>query len=82
MEGIAYKTVKWATNNDLYPVTARLYYIHELIVARKFNSRFSAQICPVIVHRNMVKYKEDENNVFAVGTGGRYKFTNRFAIIA
>jgi hypothetical protein len=36
---------------------------------------------PTFVHRNLVDFDE-ENNVFAMGIGGRYKFARRVALTA
>lgn len=71
-EGMYYKSLKWANTELDYPETARLYYVHEIYIARKFGENFSAQIVPVLVHRNMVKTNEEQNSVPAVGLGGVY----------
>lgn len=81
LEGVAVKTLEW-TNKDVdYPFTGRLYYIHELFISRKINDRLSLQLSPVIIHRNMVKTRQDQNTVGAIGFGGRYKITNRFTTV-
>jgi hypothetical protein len=56
---------------------SRLTYTHQLLVARKFSERLSLQLAPTLVHRNMVATRQDENNVYAVGAGGRFKLTKR-----
>jgi hypothetical protein len=56
---------------------SRLAYTHQLLVARKFSERLSVQVAPSLVHRNMVATRQDENNVYAVGAGGRFKLTKR-----
>lgn len=81
LEGMSYKTLRWTNQEVDYPTTARLYYIHELFISRKFNEKFSLQLSPTIIHRNMVKTREDENTVGAVGFGGRYRITNRFTAV-
>jgi hypothetical protein len=80
LEGIALRTQDWINPDIDYPFAARLNYIHELFISRKFNEKFSAQLVPVLVHRNMVGEKEDQNTVPAVGFGARYQITNRFGI--
>ena len=70
MEGMQYKSLRWVRPELDYPETARLSYVHELFIARKFNKWFSAQLVPVIVHRNWVTEKEEQNIVGAVGIGG------------
>ncbi len=52
----------------------------QLIVGRKFNNNFSMQISPTLVHRNIVA-ANDENDIFALGFGVRYKFTKRMAFV-
>ena len=37
---------------------------------------------PSLVHRNLVETKEERNDVFALGFGGRAKLTNRLAFTA
>lgn len=59
---------------------ARISYAHQLIAARKFNSRLSLQVAPMLVHRNVVQTREQDNDIFVVALGGRYKLTNRVAV--
>ncbi len=81
-EGLYYKTLKWANPDLEYPETARLFYVHELFIARKFSDNFSLQVVPVLIHRNMVKTKEEQNLVSAVGLGGVYTVNNWLSISA
>ncbi|WP_347160037.1 DUF5777 family beta-barrel protein [Pontibacter chitinilyticus] len=72
----AIKTLKVdeAENDDL---PYRLTYTHQLLLARKFNEKLSLQLSPTLVHRNLVADRKAENNVYALGAGGRYKLTKR-----
>ncbi len=56
----------------------RLSFTNQILIARKFNEKFSLQITPTFVHRNLVEYN-NVNDVFAIGIGGRYKFIRRVA---
>jgi len=56
--------------------TARLNYVHQLLIARKMSSKLSLQLSPVLVHSNMAPTSRSPNDVWALGTGGRYKLTN------
>ena len=58
----------------------RLAYYHQLIIGRKFSERFSLQLSPMLLHRNITTSIVDPNNVFAIGFGGRWKFTKRLAL--
>jgi hypothetical protein len=60
----------------------RFSYTNQLLIARMFTSKFSAQLSPTLVHRNMVPEGNFNNNTFALGMGGRYKLTNTFSVNA
>lgn len=60
----------------------RASYVHQLLIARKFNERFSLEINPTYVHRNMVGTEMDPNDVWSVGAGARFKLTSRISINA
>lgn len=65
------------------PVTfaRRLAFYHEIIIGRKFNDWLSLQITPTMVHRNIVANRLVPNELYAVGFGGRVKFTKRMAFV-
>lgn len=58
----------------------RVSYVHELIIARKFNPEFSLEIVPTLIHYNVVENLGDNNDVIALGIGGRYKVSPQHAI--
>jgi opacity protein-like surface antigen len=60
--------------------TARLYYTHQLLLARKFSAGTSLQLMPTLIHRNFTTSSKDKNQVLAMGIGGRQKLTKRVAI--
>jgi hypothetical protein len=59
----------------------RINYCTQMIIARKFSSKFSLQIVPSYVHRNIVNI-DDENDLYSIGGGFRYKFTKSASVIA
>ncbi|MCB0530010.1 MAG: hypothetical protein KDC61_11745 [Saprospiraceae bacterium] len=65
------------------PVTfsRRLGYYHELIIGRKFNEWFTLQVSPTLIHNNLVANRLVPNELYAVGIGGRAKFTKRIAFV-
>lgn len=65
------------------PVTfsRRLAYYHQLIIGRKFNDWLTLQITPALVHRNIVANRLEPNELYAIGFGGRFKFTKRVAFV-
>lgn len=72
LSGTSIKTLKWVDSDENYPLTARFYYVHELFISRKFSDNFSAQLIPVLVHRNMVETNDEQNLVSAIGFGANY----------
>jgi hypothetical protein len=77
---MAIKTDILGLPENNYTTANRFNYIHEVIIARKFSERFSLQIVPGVVHRNMTDTKENPNVVYFAGAGGRLKITKRVAI--
>jgi len=59
----------------------RIGYCTQLILARKFGSRFSLVLVPTWVHHNVVD-NTDSNDVFSIGAGFRLKVTRSSAIVA
>lgn len=77
---IAITAQKWEDPDRKNYFSSRLQYANQLLIARKFTSWLSIQLTPTHIHRNLVQTKEDQNDVFAVGAGGRIKISNRMAI--
>lgn len=77
-------TEKKGTNAESlnsYPKFAnRFAYMAQLLIAHKRSGSLSFMLMPTYIHRNFVKFG-DENNNFALGAGGRVKLTKRMAII-
>jgi hypothetical protein len=69
--------------------TNRMSYVHQLIIARKITRGISLEVLPTYVHRNYVDQtvlhpgngSVDENDLFAIGFAGRFKFTKRMAFV-
>ncbi len=57
----------------------KLSYATQLLIARKFGERLSLQVSPTWIHRNVVA-AGDEQDVLAVGVGGRFKLTKRVSL--
>ncbi len=66
-------------NEDL---VSRIDYTHQILIARKFNQKISLQLSPTLVHRNSVLTKEENNDLYALGIGGRYKIAKRISVNA
>jgi len=57
-------------------------FYNEVIIGRKFSEQFSLQVSPIFIHRNLVQLATEENNVYAIGVGGRFKLSKRIAFVA
>src|SRR4051812_7922571 len=79
--GLTYNTLKYPDKTYLN-ARYRTSYTTQLIAARKFNSNLSLQLVPAWLHYNLVPTKEDKNDVFAIGAGGRMRVTKRMSITA
>jgi hypothetical protein len=73
---------KWQYPERENYFTSRMEFAYQLLLARKFGPSLSLQLTPTMIHRNLVEKKDDQNDVFAIGAGGRYKFTNRLSVNA
>jgi len=69
-------------NNADYPLSNRMYYSNQLLIARKFNEWLSIQLMPTHIHYNLVNTSAEPNNVFAMGIGGRLKLSRRISLNA
>ena len=66
-----------------YRFEDRLSYFSELIVSRKFNSKFSLQAAPSYTHFNAVPSDSTKwNDYLGISVGGRFKVHNEMSIIA
>ena len=68
--------------------THRFTYTTQLIVARKFSSKFSMELLPTLTHRNFIVSQTnfsngsiDQNDIFSMGGAARLKLTKRFAVL-
>lgn len=60
----------------------RLFYTTQILIARKFSESFTLQITPTYIHRNSVQIDDDPHDVFAMGTGMRFKLSRRMSLNA
>lgn len=75
-------SAKWPNDGRDYLFAHRMSYSLQFLLARKFNRNLSVQLMPTYIHRNLVKTETDQNDVLAIGAGGRLKVSNRVAITA
>ncbi len=75
-------TLKFTNKDRSNKFADRLFFTHQILVGRKFNSRLSLQLMPTVLHRNLTVSPEDKNDVFCMGVAGRVKLTKRLAMTA
>jgi len=79
---MAENTLKWTMPGTTLNIWDRMSYVNQLLIGRKFGERFSFEINPTFVHRNIVATEMDPNDLFAIGAGARFKLTKRFSLNA
>lgn len=77
---IALKTLHFADPDRKNYYSSRLFYTHQLLIARKFSANTSLQLMPTLVHRNLSATNAEPNDILAIGVGGRQKLTKRLSL--
>jgi hypothetical protein len=78
--GLSIKTIPFQNPDRENYVSSKLFYHHQLLLARKFNEDLSIQIMPTLVHRNLVRNLTEKNDVLSLGFAGRQKLSKRTSI--
>lgn len=78
--GMTLSTLKFNEPERENYFTSRLGYYFQLITGHKFSERFTLQVSPTLVHRNLVALQGDPGDVYASGIGSRFKLTKRLAL--
>ncbi|MFZ5940902.1 MAG: DUF5777 family beta-barrel protein [Bacteroidota bacterium] len=82
LSSVVLSSLKWEDPTRVNYFSSRLSYGYQVLLARKFNQRFSLQLMPTMVHRNLVPTELDPNDLYALGIGGRLKLTSRISLNA
>ncbi len=59
----------------------RINAVGQLIIAHKFGPGFSLALHPTYIRRNMTAYYDTDQDLFALGVGGRLKVSRRMALV-
>lgn len=78
--GATVQTSEWADKTRTNYFSSRLGYYGQLILGRKFSEALTLQVVPTFIHRNLVTATADDNDTYAVGTGGRLKLSKRVSL--
>lgn len=68
-----------AVDSSLSFIDRTAYYV-QMVIGRKFNSAFSFQMSPIIVHTVTPFNSGDDKTIFAMGGGTRFKVSKRMAV--
>lgn len=74
--------ISQSAGKDDPPFADRMAYTYQVIIGRKFNEKLTLQVSPTMVYRNLVTMAADNNNLYALGFGGRMKITHRLSLTA
>jgi hypothetical protein len=77
---VAVKTIKDYDPTDKRTFAESLFYVGQVLIARKVSQSFSFQITPTYIHRNTVKIDADPHDIFALGLGSRIKVSKRVSL--
>ena len=76
---MALNTLKFTDTVKQY-FSSRMAFTHQLIMGAKISDRFSLQVSPTVVHKNLVKAVNDPNDFYSVGVASRIKVTKRTSL--
>jgi len=76
-----YKTLKPSSDSIKINNSDKWYFGLQALVARKFNSSFSMQLMPTMIHYNLA-VEDAPNNLYSIGVGARMKLTKHTALTA
>lgn len=77
--GMTMNTLPWADPTAKNFFSSRLAYYFQTIIGRKFSEGITLQVTPTLVHNNLAPLQTQSNDIYAVGFGGRAKFSKRMA---
>jgi hypothetical protein len=78
---IAAKSQKAIAGNER-TFAESLFYVGQVLIAKKVNSSLSIQVTPTYVHRNLATIAADPHDIFALGFGTRVKLSKRVSLNA
>ena len=74
-----YRNARYTDGID-HATSDRLSYMHQAIIARKWNRKLSTLVSPSVVHFNLVPTAQDPNTTAHITLGARFKISNRMAL--
>jgi len=74
-----YRNARYTDGID-HTMSDRFSYMHQAIIAKKWNRKLSTLVSPSVVHFNLVPTAQDPNTTAHITLGARYKISNRMAL--
>ena len=74
-----YRNARYTDGID-HAMSDRFSYMHQAVIARKWNRKLSTLVSPSVVHFNLVPTAQDPNTTAHITMGARYKISNRMAL--
>ncbi|MGB5989423.1 MAG: DUF5777 family beta-barrel protein [Marinifilaceae bacterium] len=78
---LSYKSQKVNNTSFKYKESYRYDYLYQILLAKEISNIY-IQLSPTLVHYNLVKTKQEVNNLFAIGLGIEYNITKRISAVA
>lgn len=78
--GMAYKSSPQKKDDPNFAAIDRIAYVGQVLIARKFSPSLSLQLMPTLIHKNAVNKALEQNDVIALGMGGRWKVSRSIAL--
>jgi hypothetical protein len=72
--------LKWDHTDIKYNFSSRISYANMILIARKMNKNLSIQLSPSFIHYNFIISPVVQNDIFAIGAGGRYKISKHTSV--
>ena len=79
---VAIKSIRPPADKPKPYFSSNMNYTHQLLIGRKFSDKFSFQVAPILVHRNIVPTTAIDNDIFLVALAGRMKLTKWISVNA
>jgi len=84
LAGTGFSTMQASENpealNRFEKYSHRFSYVYQAHIARKFSDRFSLQITPSYIHRNITQF-DVENDLFSIGAATRIQLSKVYALL-
>ena len=78
--GLDVKTVKYFPKARDEDFVGRIDYVSMLLISRKFSKKFSLQLSPSYLHRNVTEFAYEPNDLLSIGIGGRFMLDEHVSV--